>query len=489
MKYKKFLLASIFFLVTVSIAGVYIYSSSNSNIKHKENKALSQKDNRELVQSEKNKKNNVPKGVTEVSKVDKIKMKNSDEKIEIISENSKTTETNFPLPLGSAFTNKFKVNVTINGKGKVIMEPNKEYYETGDVITFKAIPEDGWRFYEWYAYSDRIKESVIQEKVYGEKTFAVTFGVPMNFSDKAFEGAIREKLNKQSGEIITSELGDMTTLDLQGKVFKNIEGIQYCRLLKTLNIKDTAISDISSLAECKNLQELYVANSPISNIGSLNNLIVLKTVAFDSVPISDISPLSNNQYLNTLLLYSTNVSNLKPIKTISNLERLEVRYSNLNNTEGIENLKKLEVICFEGNVSNKTEGINLDGLKNLPSLKYFSLCSTNTNSEQIRNIGNFISLKGLDLYNNNITDISTLYNLKNLESLGLSTNHISNLSSIGNFVKLNWLNFSYNDVRDITPLSGLINLETLCLAQNPVTDFTPVKNIYPKLKSKDFDLP
>ena len=419
-----------------------MHNNSKAKIKQNESKVLSQKDNKDLLQNEKNKKDVVTKDATGVSSTDKTKGKNIDVETESVLQNSKTSER--IVLQGSAFKNKFKVNVTVNGKGKVILEPNKEYYETGDVITFKAIPEEGWRFYEWYAYSNRIKEAVIQEKVYGEQTFAVTFGVPMSFSDKAFESVLREKLNKQSGEILTSELRDITSLDLQGKMFTSIEGIQYCKILSSLNIKDTSISDISPLTDCDNVQELFVINSPISNVQALSNMTVLKNVVFDRVPISDISPLSNNSYLKSLKLYSTNVYNLKSIKTINNLETLEIRYSNINSTEGIENLKKLEVICFEGNVSNKTEGINLDGLKNLPSLKYFSLCSTNTNSEQIRNIGNFVSLKGLNLYNNNITDI--------------------------------------------TALSSLTNLESLSLAQNLIKDFTPIEDIYPKLKFKDFDL-
>ena len=43
-------------------------------------------------------------------------------------------------------------------------------------------------------------------------------------------------------------------------------------------------------------------------------------------------------------------------------------------------------------------------------------------------------------------------------------------------------------VSDVAPLAGLKNLQKLFLKDSKVTDFSPLKDIYPNLKEKDFEL-
>jgi Leucine-rich repeat (LRR) protein len=45
-----------------------------------------------------------------------------------------------------------------------------------------------------------------------------------------------------------------------------------------------------------------------------------------------------------------------------------------------------------------------------------------------------------------------------------------------------------NEITDITPLAKLPALKTLLIADNPIKDYAPLKDIYPKLETKDFEI-
>jgi Leucine-rich repeat (LRR) protein len=53
---------------------------------------------------------------------------------------------------------------------------------------------------------------------------------------------------------------------------------------------------------------------------------------------------------------------------------------------------------------------------------------------------------------------------------------------------LEQLQLGNTPVSDVTPLAGLTNLKTLELKDTAVTDFSPLKDIYPNLTDKDFEL-
>lgn len=102
------------------------------------------------------------------------------------------------------------------------------------------------------------------------------------------------------------------------------------------------------------------------------------------------------------------------------------------------------------------------------------------------------SIKTLNLWGNNIDDISLLSEMPSLEILSLSTNHIQDLRPLKNLKNLKELYLQDNNISDINQIEFLKNckqLEILNLSENPITKFQnyrqKVLNILPFLKRLD----
>jgi len=87
-------------------------------------------------------------------------------------------------------------------------------------------------------------------------------------------------------------------------------------------------------------------------------------------------------------------------------------------------------------------------------------------------LGSLINLTKLYLNNNQITDISILGSLTNLTTLHLGYNQITDISFLGSLTNLTTLELDYNQITDISILGSLTNLTTLHLENNQITDFS-----------------
>lgn len=84
-------------------------------------------------------------------------------------------------------------------------------------------------------------------------------------------------------------------------------------------------------------------------------------------------------------------------------------------------------------------------------------------------------LKSLNLFSNNISDLSSIAYLDTIEELKVHTNKIKDLTPIKNFKNLKKLNISGNDITDLSPLEDL-PLESLEISEYliPKLDLTPL---------------
>ena len=71
------------------------------------------------------------------------------------------------------------------------------------------------------------------------------------------------------------------------------------------------------------------------------------------------------------------------------------------------------------------------------------------------------SIKGLNLFDRGIGDISSLANLKNITLLDLNNNKLSDISSLANLTNLTDLGLGGNQLSDISSLFGLKRLKYL----------------------------
>ena len=88
-----------------------------------------------------------------------------------------------------------------------------------------------------------------------------------------------------------------------------------------------------------------------------------------------------------------------------------------------------------------------------------------------------IHLVRLELYDNNISDISSLAAMTHLTFLPLGDNSVSDLSPLERLTNLKELDLWDNSVSDLSPLAGLTNLKELYLSYNSVSDLSPLAEL------------
>jgi Leucine-rich repeat (LRR) protein len=147
------------------------------------------------------------------------------------------------------------------------------------------------------------------------------------------------------------------------------------------------------------------------------------------------------------------------------------------------------------NLKNLT--ISLNNIKDLSPLVGMNLevfYSMNGNQD----ITDFSPLAGstamLDLTilsNKNINDsnIGFIDGMTNIKMLWIQdASQLADISAVSNFSKLWRLILINCNVSDISPAAGLTNLKEVMLEGNPIKDYSPLKDIYPNLEKKDFEL-
>jgi len=74
--------------------------------------------------------------------------------------------------------------------------------------------------------------------------------------DVNLEAAVRDALDKPTGQVQTSDLETLQTLIASDKAITDITGLEQCRNLERLILSRNIIEDISPLASLTNLTEL-----------------------------------------------------------------------------------------------------------------------------------------------------------------------------------------------------------------------------------------
>ncbi|CAL6035612.1 leucine-rich_repeat domain-containing protein [Hexamita inflata] len=208
---------------------------------------------------------------------------------------------------------------------------------------------------------------------------------------------------------------------------KNIYIISFLTNLTELNLQENQISDISAISKLKNLKKLYFGSNRIEDISALQHLPDLIHLY-----------LSNNK----LTFYTL---------TLPSLIKLSLYGNPLQDKSGLQHSPKLERLNLSG-----TETTDLHTIP--PQL---------------------FGLKELDLFENNLTEISHLSNFIDLQFLDLGCNNqLQNIGHLQFCTQLTELNIIQTNVADIWPLQFMKNLKTLNMANTQVVDLHPLQNSY-----------
>lgn len=189
----------------------------------------------------------------------------------------------------------------------------------------------------------------------------------IQWKDAALEAKMRKITGITSGDIMYSDLENITELDLSNPddaaddvKIKDISALSSLKGLTTLKLKNNSVSDISALGgltnltylslssnqvsdisalrNLTNLTELYLKNNNIRDISALSNLTSLKHLNLNFNQVSDISALGGLTNLIDLKLYENQISDISALRNLTNLTKLDISHNRISDYSPIENL-------------------------------------------------------------------------------------------------------------------------------------------------------
>lgn len=129
----------------------------------------------------------------------------------------------------------------------------------------------------------------------------------------------------------------------------------------------------------------------------------------------------------------------------------------------------IKIAAGKSNVTDTVTQADLDGITTLSAFG-----TGVTTIEGVQYLNNLI---GLELKDNQITDLTPLKNLTKITELELSGNPLKNVSTIAGLQSIKTLDLTSTQITDVPPLAGLSNLQFLSFGSTQVSDLTPLANL------------
>ena len=227
---------------------------------------------------------------------------------------------------------------------------------------------------------------------------------PIEIPDENLARVIRTQLAKSPEELINRlDMLTLTSLDAAFQGIINLDGIYYAANLQSLNLRNNKLSDLDYLEPLTNLAHVNAANNNITDISWFSYNWGLGKGDFVDLTgnLLDVSPGSQDMNdIQSLIDRGVEVRYDSPTPAPvyipdENLARV------IRNALG----KRPEETIGEGDLESLTEVVAIaEGIVDLSGLEYA------------------VNLTNLDLYSNEITDISVLAELPNLAWIDLEGN-------------------------------------------------------------------
>jgi len=339
-----------------------------------------------------------------------------------------------------------------------------------------GIAVDSWgnAYITGYTYSDDFPTQDPLQPNYGggwRDVFVAKIGEAngqvVDFPDPNLEQAIREAINKPTGDIYDTDLIGLTSLNAEQRGIANLEGIQHCVDLTILYLYENEIVDISPLAGLTNLTILWLIINQIVDISPLAGLTNLTWLDLRGNEIVDISPLAGLTSLTELVLGNNEIVDISPLAGLTSLTELWLSGNETNDISALVDLTRLTYLGLDDNQIS-----DISALAGLTDLTELGLADNQISD--ISTVAGLTYLRYLTISGNEINDISALVDLTRLTYLGLGGNEINDISALAGLTHLGRLGLGNNQIVDISPLSGLINLAELYLYDNQISDITPL---------------
>ena len=154
---------------------------------------------------------------------------------------------------------------------------------------------------------------------------------------------------------------------------------------------------------------------------------------------------------------------------MAQIANLQINYqAGVENLQGLEEAKNLRMLSIDGYVESIMPIIGLT------NLEYLRVNCKNT--QELNELANLTSLRTLNVYASELTDISFVRNLQNLESFGFGY-AVEDISPLEGLTNLHYLYMGSNHIKDINVLKTLPNLEHVSLNYNNIEDGTILETL------------
>ena len=145
--------------------------------------------------------------------------------------------------------------------------------------------------------------------------------VPVNIADPIFEKAIREELEKPTGELTKADYEKVTELSLADNQLTEVpQGLEKLTKLTFLVLTKNQLTAVRGLEKLTQLEELCLAENQLTDVKGLENLTQL-------------------EYLR---LYDNQLTKLRGLEELAKLETLKLGSNKLTDVTGLEKLTKLK---------------------------------------------------------------------------------------------------------------------------------------------------
>ncbi|MDK2840416.1 MAG: internalin [Thermosipho sp. (in: thermotogales)] len=174
----------------------------------------------------------------------------------------------------------------------------------------------------------------------------------VNFANDNLEKAIREQLNKLSGDITVKDMLKLTYLDASKSEISNLFGLEYAVNLEVLILSDNNIKNISPISNLINLHKLDLSGNEIIDLTPISELVNLQWLNFSNNRIYDLSPITNLNNLQWLKLYNNNIKSVTPLSGMNSLRYLDLEFNAIISVKPLLKLPNLEYLNIRMNDLN-----------------------------------------------------------------------------------------------------------------------------------------
>ena len=297
----------------------------------------------------------------------------------------------------------------------------------------------------------------------------------IQFADPNLEAAVRDAIEKPSGDILPSDVSSLLVLDASSRNISDLQGVEQLTQLRELYLSVNQISNVSPLSGLTQLTSLLLDNNQISDVSPLSGLTRLIDLFLNRNQISDVSPLVDNGLAEGDIV-DLRGNPLSDEALTTQIPALQARGVHVGFDEPAVSEPGAIVFADPNLEAAVREAIGKSTGSILPSdvSSLEGLDAEGRNISDLHGIEQLSRLTSIGLAGNQISDVSLLSGLSELTGLFLEDNQISDLSPLSALTQLTVLALSSNQISNVSPLSELTQLTTLRLWDNQISDLSPL---------------